>query len=769
MNQSRELKAEYKRLKRLVKQEPSLFARLADVELTLGKTKGALRRLENGLNDYPDHAAARSIYADCLSAIGDHEASLKQWEEVIYAEPMNQKARAGYIRELAYLERPDSMSDALSELYLIDPFDGEIEERHKDSMLQSIRDRHSTVRAWHPQWHPGDFTGLGAVARAVIYSKDLMPKREPLPDGFEPSLDENAMQALLERLPMGEVGDDLEQSLGAMVEESAERDADFDEEDLAETLDTLGLDDEDIGARAVSPDQTDEAEERALSALLEDDKQDSPTSDDPVAEVETEEVPQAEEVEDEEPEEPDNPLIAALKAAEVDTEGIVDIEQIVNRLDQTEDPIVEPPDLEESVVEVEEESIEIAEEAPAEDEVPADADMEEEITQDDLDALKIESEGSEAEALDGPMTQDQLDALFQPAEPAASEPPEEEKAEAESTETAGAAMSQDQLDALFQSSAPSEPSSDSDVAETVASENEVQPRAAADVSTDEITDEESPADQLDEIEEAVDSEEIESEEAPVATNTEPEEIEEIISVEAGEEAAPVEDETADTKSISEIDQNSEAVLESTSPEDRQDEEPTERDEGADSMDTKSTSGFDIDRWFAARREKRIQEQADQGTDDLTTTDNSSDRATEMDDQEAADTSEDLVNEFVAEDEGDLETSSEDARVKETPASAAEEEIEQTAPVEPSPPPLTSQAMSTPSGRPRTPPPPKPPSKEDEIAPNEIRGPVTKTFARLYMQQGKMEHAAEIVRRLLLEMPDDKDVLDLKTEIDKRLV
>lgn len=774
MKQSRELKAEHKRLKRLVKQEPSLFARLADVELTLGKTKGALRRLENGLDDYPEHTSARSIYADCLSQLGDHESSLKQWEEVIYAEPMNQKARAGYIRELAYLERTDSMSDALAELYLIDPFDDEIEERHKDSMLQSIRSRHPAIRAWNPQWHPGDFTGLGAVARAAVYSNNLLPKRDHLPDGFEPSLDEAAMQALLEKMPKGEVGQDLEASIGEMVGQGSEADVAFDEDDITDALDSLGLDNEEIDVVAVEPDQTEEAEERALSALLEDD--DAAAAEDQV-------VDEADEEEEPEPEPPvqDNPLIAALKAAKVDTEGMVDIESIVNQLDVEEVPIVEPPDIEAGMDEEEEEITQIAEEV-VEEETPAkSAEPEDEITQDELDALMIESDG------------EQEPAVTEPDPPSIEEP----------TEALGGPLTQDQLDALFSSGGFG--AAAAEVEPEPVTEPETQPSQQAEPQIEESTEDletvpgPEPDDLTDEpgpVEQPLDVDEVESgeEETAEAEVISPEE--DVVSTEKAvsdqdDVAADTPDEGADeTAEVAEapIDLSDDPQIDevvNAADSDQSDDEPaeeaattTEEKEDIVTESPAASSGFDIDRWFAARREKRIREQAEQ--EETGTADKEPILEAEGTDSSDSNLLNDLEDEVV--DEGVPVTEqdvTEEESLSEVVDSAVEPDDEaltvdaadvqteeETAVDPPRPDPIPGLKMPETPVRPA--PPAKPATRDDEIAPEEIRGPVTKTFAKLYMQQGKMEHAAEIVRRLLLDTPDDEEVLELKAKIDERL-
>jgi hypothetical protein len=69
---------------------------------------------------------------------------------------------------------------------------------------------------------------------------------------------------------------------------------------------------------------------------------------------------------------------------------------------------------------------------------------------------------------------------------------------------------------------------------------------------------------------------------------------------------------------------------------------------------------------------------------------------------------------------------------------------------------------------KKPPRPTPEEREPELSPEEFRGPVTKTFARLCLAQNKVEHAAAIVRRLQEKAGDDPEVQALHQEVKQRL-
>jgi len=746
---NRELKAEHKRIKRLVKQEPSLFARLASIELSLGMQKAAKRRLLAGLRDFPDQMSARIVLAECLSLQGEHEASLKEWEEVIHAEPFNQKARAGYIQELAFLERTDALSDALAELYLVDPFDQEIEGRHKELLLQAIRKRHPSIRAWHSQWHPGDFTQLGAISRAVAYFRELTPRRDALPDGFEPQLDDSTVDAILSKLPEGVVGDELVESIEHLAADSQEYPP-RSRADYQESLDEFDLDSEHAHESAHEL-LTEDDGERALSALtgeadgLSDPDTDwevvseTPSTEGMEDEEAFPELPELEAEEVEEPAKPD-PLAIALQGAGVDPEGMLDIQSLLNRLDSYDTPLVPVPELTE------------------EDFVNYPADLLEDTAAEDT--ATEEPAGPEAS----------------PAAEPAVEPSE--------------LMEKDDIPVEEQVSVPE----DEPLVEQVTTpEMEAEPAAGLD---QELAGAESTAD---------------DEPQPLPGFLSQEEMDELIKARKGSsvdeeargeaiepDASPIQQEM--TEPLTDAKEMSEPPTDADQPAEQEfaSRDAADLSRSVSEITPAPSKDFDIDRWFAARREKRVREQAMPVEERQAQPENEPESEPEQETGTALDRSEPEVDRVepapVELSDSEIEAES----ITEQDWSEPEEVVELEAPAGTGPLPETEPThfhdeSDTPASpredihepeefepaRPVAPlengevqPPVVPHRKRtvegDEIAPEEIRGPVTKTFARLYLKQGKFEHAAEIVRRLLEESPADPEVLAIQDEIDSTI-
>ncbi|MFH0882807.1 MAG: tetratricopeptide repeat protein [bacterium] len=405
MNDSRQLKKEFLHLKKQAKKHPGLFARLASLEMEQGKPKAARKRLKKGLEQFPEMTSAKTLLAECLSQLGEHESSLRQWEDVIYSEPYNARARSGYIRELAFLERSEQLADAIADLYGLDPLDHSISERHQEALLRTIRRANPSIRAWHPQWHPGDFTPAGATARDVASRLQLTDDRETIPEEVRPYTDESMADRLVAELGIlsrntsteeeVEVEGDLEETLekidmeGPVSEEDRALASLFNEGEGTEPSEAadVALDDREVeidsdskaGVEAGEEVEIEESpagemiageqptsEEAAVSGGGESEKEDEEPSDgliqkdlDAAVAVERKEPAEGEpEVESETdreapqliPEEPDtapppppDKLTLAILAAGIDAEGVFDIENLVQQLEVKEPYIVEDP------------------------------------------------------------------------------------------------------------------------------------------------------------------------------------------------------------------------------------------------------------------------------------------------------------------------------------------------------------------------------------------------------------------------------------------
>lgn len=200
MEQAGEIKREFKRLKKLVKGEPRLFARLASLELSLGKTKAACKRLENGLKTFPEYTSAKMLYAECLAHLGKHEESLEQWEAVREAEPYNMRALSQYLEEITQDEDPKGYIQKLIELYENDPNNPGIQRRLKNLIQKELSFMDAAVKEWQPEWHLADVTRTGEFARKLAQEVGLTPVRDAPPKPLRPEIEpEEVKQAAKER------------------------------------------------------------------------------------------------------------------------------------------------------------------------------------------------------------------------------------------------------------------------------------------------------------------------------------------------------------------------------------------------------------------------------------------------------------------------------------------------------------------------------------------------------------------------------------------
>jgi hypothetical protein len=331
------LKAEYKRLKNLVKKSPRLYPRVAALEIELGKVKSARKRLKRGLKLNPESTVAKSLLAEALSRLGQHEASLKEWEDVIDAEPFNQQARNGYVRELAHLEHFRAMSESLSELFYIDPFNTETADRQKEIILRSIKRKHAKVRVWDSDWNIGDFTGLGALAKKVTDELNLSYKRHNVPKKFIPEIDQTIYAELIRKLP--------KQDQAPVDSERIDRGDDY-YASLEEAINSgVGIKDDvssDIQFEETSSDISENDSKTILDSIVEEELE---TASDENIEI-LEEVPNENWVDLEDLEEEvveENKLQTALDLAGVDIDEVVNLEPLMNKLIDDDISLVEKP------------------------------------------------------------------------------------------------------------------------------------------------------------------------------------------------------------------------------------------------------------------------------------------------------------------------------------------------------------------------------------------------------------------------------------------
>lgn len=463
MNDRQQLKREFQHLKKQVKKHSSLFARLASLEMEQGKYKAARKRLAKGLERFPEMASAKTLLAECESQLGEHEASLKQWEDVIYSEPYNARARAGYVRELAFLERNEQLTDAIADLYALDPLDEIVTERHQEALLRTIRRGDPSIRVWHPQWHPGDFTAAGETAREVASRLQLTSEREPIPEDVRPYTDESMADRLVAEIgilakegseeaePGGEgetaeTGEELAAEApaaeGAESEEERALASLFDEEGAPETGEAEAVAEQGEEAAAGEVEEA-EAETPAEGAEIQEEEQlpAEESAEEPAEESEEDaQAPEpitAEEAEAAPP--PPDKLAEAIAAAEVDPEGVFDMEQLIQQIEEKEPYIVEEP-----VVKIEELTVENG---------PVEVRTGGKPTEKAEKAPKAVAAGKPPEAAAAPVAKGEVEAAAAEEEPeqaatAAATATEPAAAEAEAKQAAGGKLSQAELDEL---------------------------------------------------------------------------------------------------------------------------------------------------------------------------------------------------------------------------------------------------------------------------------------------------------------------------------
>ncbi|MCB2211259.1 hypothetical protein KQI52_04000 [bacterium] len=205
------LKAEYKRLKKLVKRNPILYVRLADIELQMGKVKEARNRLLNGLESDAENSTAYLLLAQAQGRLKDAEGSLKSYEEVLRLDPLNLRARKAYVELLHLLGRTDLEYAAHTRLYELSPSDTEIESKQKALVHWTMKQLFGDDFEWQDEWHPGDITEIGGLSTVVSKELELMPQRTALPKQFAPDVDDSLVTQMIARLPSTDDDEQVEE------------------------------------------------------------------------------------------------------------------------------------------------------------------------------------------------------------------------------------------------------------------------------------------------------------------------------------------------------------------------------------------------------------------------------------------------------------------------------------------------------------------------------------------------------------------------------
>ncbi len=486
------LKAEYKRLKKLVKRNPILYVRLADLELQMGKTREARNRLINGLESDAENSTAHLLLAQAQGRLKDAEGSLKSYEEVLRLDPLNLRARKAYVELLHLLGRTDLEYAAHTRLYELSPSDSETEQKQKELVHWTMKQLFGDDFEWQDDWHPGDITEIGGLSTVVSKELDLLPERAPLPKQFTPDVDDSLVTQMIARLPSNDDDEQVEEFKlpgQKAAEESSNGAGTKDETDGAEAEaedkdydpdSNLIQHTEPVEPKPSAPEtdpETDSAEPAAES--VDDAARDQDAEEAPAVETEPETVaeeaqstpPQAEttnkpatvdgddeeevgveamlaelmsegsgdDTEEAEQEPIPTPLENAVKLGGQSLEHVVDFKQVLTELKEDELVLVEDPDLEATIPEIHEPA-----KAEDTDESESEQSEEEAATAGDRAESDVEAATeSEAEAAAEP--EDEPVAEIEVPKAAVEEP----KPESEPEKQSSGALNQSDLDALL--------------------------------------------------------------------------------------------------------------------------------------------------------------------------------------------------------------------------------------------------------------------------------------------------------------------------------
>ena len=285
-------------LRKLVKNEPQLFAHLADCYLRLGKYKQAAKELSKGLGQFPNHAEGWIVKGNLHLLFHQHKPALAAFKQVLKIDP-----DIGYAHEIcAELAREDGDTERtvlhLRELKRIVPLEDSFQGRLQASLLGQVAVYHGLYT------HEGMEDLSLIVLRRTLLEHNLIPEelarkheRFDYQEELETPLDKvmadeadvpEAVEEEGDASAKPEREDDLQ--LSPWAEEAVQK-----EERSTVEEETADRDEEEIEAEA--PEEDVPTHESPLMKMLRGEMEESPAS---------REVSFVKETEESKPDEPDN-------------------------------------------------------------------------------------------------------------------------------------------------------------------------------------------------------------------------------------------------------------------------------------------------------------------------------------------------------------------------------------------------------------------------------------------------------------------------------
>ncbi|MDP8205830.1 MAG: hypothetical protein P9L92_04125 [Candidatus Electryonea clarkiae] len=201
MAEKTKLKAQLKKYKKLEKNQPFLFARIASIEREMGQFKAAKKRLELGVKKYPDYTTGRILLAETLSAMHMKDDALKAWRKALKKEPLNHRAVAGYISELTLTGDKEALQNEMFHLFRLDPENNENTRKLRYQLLAKLRENHPEIVEWSDDWHVGDFLSNGAFAKKIASELGIAEDRYDIPRDAIPKIDLSSVRQIIENKP----------------------------------------------------------------------------------------------------------------------------------------------------------------------------------------------------------------------------------------------------------------------------------------------------------------------------------------------------------------------------------------------------------------------------------------------------------------------------------------------------------------------------------------------------------------------------------------
>ena len=157
-------------LRKLVKNEPQLFAHLADCYLRLGRYKKATKELSRGLGQFPNHAEGWTVKGNLHLLFHQHKLALAAFKQVLKIDP-----DIGYAHEIcAELAREDGDTERtvlhLRELKRIVPLEDSFQGRLQASLLGQVAIYHGLYT------HEGMEDLSLNVLRQTLLEHNLIPE-----------------------------------------------------------------------------------------------------------------------------------------------------------------------------------------------------------------------------------------------------------------------------------------------------------------------------------------------------------------------------------------------------------------------------------------------------------------------------------------------------------------------------------------------------------------------------------------------------------------